>query len=536
MSSCVKTFNIDKVFESYSTETDILGRPAKQNPFVNEKEALELLGGIKNREDFEDALQNSDLDYLKDKGEEIFEEFSSYTRVPIREVVEGSIVDKVITNRQYLEEVLTEPTNGEIVKMLDFLLELSPLVTQNNAESVQKIIDETLDSTIDIGLDLSMERGKSLDEVKPILQAVADFIEFSDEASFNNLVSEYDRISPSLNSNTTLVKLPLDNDFMFYMETNQDEYSLYETNNIIKVDENVYMEVSQQPLEEIYQGLLSNLKALPTSILPQKEQPNIINIVEQKVKIEDLKNYVTEKAKSVERTPLTNVETLQKIIATKMFFELPITVQPEIPTIREKLNTYLNPTNNYDYLVTDFIADFNKEKIREGRKNSRKYKDYYSNFEINEKGIILKNSDPITVKLMESYISEDMKNYLSSTDQIQLEVYDDMITRELKREYYLEYPKALPIFEGNYNPINQNTISSKESMDFLRLPDNRVFEQTDSIEDTFFYSNVTDKEQPKLDIEKRDYENLQPTASVTNIKNLYTKAVEQEIDKELECK
>jgi hypothetical protein len=277
MSSCVKTFNIDKVFESYSTETDILGRPAKQNPFVNEKEALELLGGIKNREDFEDALQNSDLDYLKDKGEEIFEEFSSYTRVPIREVVDGNIVDKVITNRQYLEEVLTEPTNGEIVKMLDFLLELSPLVTQNNAESVQKIIDETLDSTIDIGLDLSMERGKSLDEVKPILQAVADFIEFSDEASFNNLVSEYDRISPSLNSNTTLVKLPLDNDFMFYMETNQDEYSLYETNNIIKVDENVYMEVSQQPLEEIYQGLLSNLKALPTSILPQKEQPNIIN-------------------------------------------------------------------------------------------------------------------------------------------------------------------------------------------------------------------------------------------------------------------
>jgi hypothetical protein len=267
-----------------------------------------------------------------------------------------------------------------------------------------------------------------------------------------------------------------------------------------------------------------------------KENYDIPNIVEQKVEIEDLKNYVTEKAKSVERTPLTNVETLQKIIATKMFFELPITVQPEIPTIREKLNTYLNPTNNYDYLVTDFIADFNKEKIREGRKNSRKYKDYYSNFEINEKGIILKNSDPITIKLMESYISEDMKNYLSSTDQIQLEVYDDMITRELKREYYLEYPKALPIFEGNYNPINQNTISSKESMDFLRLSDNRVFEQTDSIEDTFFYSNVTDKEQPKLDIEKRDYENLQPTASVTNIKNLYTKAVEQEIDKELECK
>ncbi|AGO47571.1 structural protein [Cellulophaga phage phi4:1] len=516
MASCARVFTVDKRFSSFSNKMDILGRPAKQNPFTNEKEALELLGGIKDKQEFIEALENSDLEYLKDEADSLFEDFSKYSVVPIK-VLEGtSLKDKPKTNREYIEQVLTEPEGTAVLGSIDFLLALNVNVLNTNEAEVQKVLDTTLDNVLEIGLDLSEHKGKSLSQMRPMLQSIADFMQFSDEQAFNNVVTEFDLLNPVVKAQTKLVKGPVVNDYTFFMETAKDEYSLFEEMGVIKVDNNVYMEVAKQDLEEMYSELHKTL-------------------TEEYLNILDLKEAVITKAKTIEREGAVNTETLQKIVLAKMFFNAPLVTSDNMPSTREKLNLYLNPVKNEGYLMTEFIADFNKESIKEKRKGSKKFDRFYKNFEINEKGIELINNDPVSLKLMESYMDDNIKNYLSITDQLETVLYDDIVTRDLKRRYNLEYPKSLPIFDKNYTKVNVDTISSKESLDFIRLADNSVFENTETIGDTNFYSRVESLEAPQLNLDPKDYEHLQNSESKTTFKNFYSKAVEEEIDKELKC-
>src|SRR5699024_10598641 len=43
---------------------NILGKSVMDNPYLNEKEALDVLAGIKDRREFQDALNDSNLEYL----------------------------------------------------------------------------------------------------------------------------------------------------------------------------------------------------------------------------------------------------------------------------------------------------------------------------------------------------------------------------------------------------------------------------------------------------------------------------------------
>ncbi len=262
------------------------------------------------------------------------------------------------------------------------------------------------------------------------------------------------------------------------------------------------------------------------------------------IDLQELKNQIARESNSIERDGIVEPETLEKITITKKFFGAPSSTPSIAPSIQSRAQLYENPIQNVEYLQTTFIADFNKESIKAKRDNPKKYKDYYSKFEISEKGITFTSSDPLTIKLTEPFHSENMENYLKMTDQIPTEEYEGIVTRDIKRTYYLENPKSLPIFAKDYTKIDDQTIMSKESTDFIRTPDNRTYEQTASVGAYTFYSQITPADnilalnttQPELNIDLEDYKYLEQGSPDTSITNLFTKSVEEEIDKELECK
>lgn len=261
------------------------------------------------------------------------------------------------------------------------------------------------------------------------------------------------------------------------------------------------------------------------------------------IDLQELKNQIARESNSIERDGIVEPETLEKITIVKKFFGAPLNTSSLAPSIKSRAQLYENPISNAEYLQTTFIADFNKESILAKRNNPKKYKDYYSKFEITKKGITFKSPDPLTIKLAEIYHSEDMLNYLKLTNQIESEQYEEPITRAIKRTYYLENPKTLPIFAGDYTMVNENTIMTKEATDFMRTANNKVWEQTASVGAYNFYSEVLpsaniyelNTTEPTLSIDLEDYQYLKQEPAPTDIKNLYTRAVEQEIDKELEC-
>lgn len=529
-----RNFYNDDRFASISSEQDILGKLKTENPYLNEKKALELLGGIKDRDSFEEVLYNSDMEFLKESYEatrgserDLFVKFAKYDRVPNKVIIDGNIVDRPNTNRGYLEEVLTEPTSDDLITTTNFLLDLSPTVADINKERVQKVVDETLDNMVDIGIDMSEHKGKSLEELRPLLQTVSDYITFQDQLSFDNLVVEYDKVNPPVDNSTEIVNLPVDIDtnYVIYLNTEASEYRLYEDHNIVRIDDNVYLYTGEQSLEEMYQELFK--------------------FEEKGTDFQEFKNRIAKEANKVERfdTEIYEPEVMEKITVTKKFFNLPIVHTANINNISSRATLYRDEIRNIDYLTTTFIADFNKQRIEEKRKDSDKYHNYLSKFEITKNGITFVSNDPITVEQVRPYLTDNMEKYLRITGQLQSEQYDGIISRDIKRTYYLENPKSLPIFDGNYNSINDSTIMSKKSSDFIRTPDNRIWEQTASIGQYSFYSQLSqpvnkfklNTTKPDLNINLEDYRYLeQPDASVQTT-NFYTKAVEEEIDKELDC-
>lgn len=264
----------DPRFLTVGTELDIIGKLKQDNPYVNEQEAVELLGGIKDREEFENALSASSLEYLKEvydntKGNanDLFLYFSSFDRAIIKEIVDGNLVEKTDSNKEYLEEVLTEPFTNRLQISIDKLLGLSEVTVEGSEEEIQVLVDEVLDNTVDIGLDLSELKGKSYQELKPLLEAIADFAQFQDQDSFNALVTEYDKQfskGEGLNKVVTVPQEVSGRKGITYVKTDLADHQMYEKYGLLKVADGIYLEVAEQSLEELYNNIYSNKDNIPT--------------------------------------------------------------------------------------------------------------------------------------------------------------------------------------------------------------------------------------------------------------------------------
>jgi len=203
-----------------------------------------------------------------------------------------------------------------------------------------------------------------------------------------------------------------------------------------------------------------------------------------------------------------------------------------------------NFTGNFEYLTTDFVSDFYIEMLKEREKDSEIYKNFYSNFDINENGIYLKNDDSITMSQIKEYADENLKQYSIISKQMPLLVEQEIQseTKQVRRDAILNNPQNLEKYQGQFHKLNDNTIITKNANDEFIKVEGNIFEAIDSDGNLTLYSRLNNivgeyynfnNEAPKSSVKIEDYSylNTQPDSFMSEKKYL-SKSAKEKINKE----
>ena len=219
------------------------------------------------------------------------------------------------------------------------------------------------------------------------------------------------------------------------------------------------------------------------------------------------------------------------------------------PTITREYSTFLQEIDNQGYLQTDFVADFNKEKLRAKASKSVAFEEFYNNFEISNVGIKLVNQDPITISKISKYLdkNKNLVNYLKLHKQgIDLNpiVNEDPIIDDLfMRNYYVNFPTAIPAFKGDYNKLSEGTMLAKTKAPFIRVSEGlyEIMSGVGSqgiygklkVQEGAFKSYDTTLSPPSLDIDISEISAIDANLNIeTELKNLYSEEEKAKINNE----
>ena len=178
-----------------------------------------------------------------------------------------------------------------------------------------------------------------------------------------------------------------------------------------------------------------------------------------------------------------------------------------------------NFTGDFDYLTNEYVSDFYIDYLREKKKNSKKFKNFYSNFTVNEKGIQLVNDDEITLSVVKQYADENLKQYSLISKQMPNLIEDESVVSN-KRDEYINYPQNAPKFEGQSYllPNDVGMIAKDTTEDFLRVGRD-VFELQDTDGNISLYSKL---EQNNSDYYKFGTEKTENKVNIAGYSHLKT--------------
>ena len=243
-----------------------------ENPFINETEAIQELGGIKTYEEFSEALDASDLDYLK-TDTSLFEEMSEFNNIAVKEETEEGLQDKINTDVQdTLEATLREPTNKALQTSLSNIEGYTPEVWNSSTEAIKTLLRDIEKQAIDINVDLTgladSYETKTQEEVLDVTRALDFMLNNPTPESMNHFVNTYqDFINVVDTIERQVVKVePKYRDLpLISLDTTSSEYKLFKDNGLLKIQENVYIKTdgNTKTLEEVGNLMSTNLDVLP---------------------------------------------------------------------------------------------------------------------------------------------------------------------------------------------------------------------------------------------------------------------------------
>lgn len=559
------TLEIDSSYITLDTETNSIGLRNKVNPYLNRQRAIELLGGIKDENIFANQVEAYGLNFARDK----FEEFSSMTKVNEVTLDENNLrqKDSFDTLRETMEETLTSPSNIALLENVEYLIDVPLDIWNVEFSNIRTLLEEVEGNAIDIGLDLEglgeMAYDKTPAEVKEMLRAIRNFTVAQNEVTFDFLIDqyiEYFELESMPNIKTVGVSQEVTNKTLVNLDTTQDSYTLFAEQGLLPLGNNLYQRVNNNAtLEEVtdivYRNLLVNPSLLPVRAfkggLSSKgtlEQSYITNEANEVYVKQDIENYTNIRSKEIEHSGEVDTDMLKKMVLFSDFFNTNLNNTANVPSYSQEASLIEEFPKNADYLTTEFIADFNKQSLKEKAKNSRKYNEYYSNFTVTPKGIELINKDPITIETMRPHLTEDLVNHF----RLKKEGFDfnpeDRLTTELSnipivmRNYYKNFPKALPKFEGRYQ-MDNGTLITNVTPDFLRTNEG-VFEYLETVGNKSLFGRLEVNEgnfkqydnalEPPELREVTKYNLKSGITAAKSINNLYTKKQDEQITNEID--
>jgi hypothetical protein len=554
----VKFFEGDKD----TSKVNSLGMYESKNPFTLEKEAVQELGGIKDRKEFEEKLQASEfeslkLEYNNDQffAEEFFRRMSSLSRIAEFKIENGKLVRRSTKETQEtFEEVLTV-SGDKISEQIAFMEGIPNDIWKNNPREVKVTLEGVRRMAVDMGLNLkNLEEyyhERSQEELINLLTAVKNLNLQPTQLRLEEMAKAYDsfyRNEKELSVKVTPVPASHKGMALSYLNTSLTEYEVFEKHGLLKVKGNLYQKIDKtESIEELYEQLTTSAIADPWtfyadySVEPKESNREVIK--------EEIKKFVESKAASI---TAENVDSDQLLMmaAYKHYFK--IEDNNSNISVSEEQMKYSNFNGDFQYLTTEFIADFNKASIRAEQSGNRAYEEFYSNFEIDGNGITLKNTDEITMETVRDYIDkgvlgevgENLVQYSIISKNSGLDLIKDAETKfetdEFLRDFYVNNPKMAPKV-STYTAVEPGVIAVKGAPKFINTSQG-LFEAVSELGNVGFYAklpknttgyNMMGVEKPELGIELSKYSHLQsiPKSSVRISKKI-TRAEEQRINKE----
>jgi hypothetical protein len=519
--------------EKDPSKTDSIGMYESTNPHITEKRAIRELGGIRDQKELESKLEDSDLVDLRDKyfsdkrfAEDFFNEMKKYERVREFKVEGTQLTRRFETeNKEMLEETFT-PKDGVINERIAFLETLSPDLWRNNGEEVTEILKDIRIKAVDLGLNLkhleNLYFERSQDELINLLSSIKNANLQPNELRFNQLVRAYNKFFESERKASVRVlevEKKLKGQPLVYVNTISKEVEMYNRHGLIEAGENLYMKVDNSMDNDTILHQLATVYMVQSDTLPFRIDPSIDTNNFEQVK-EGIEDLVEDMAKEYQGSFIPSFD-LKAMLMYKLTYGIDYKKGQEANEDREIIK-WSNFNGDFNFLITDFIADFNKEAIKEDQKNSKVYEEFYSNFEIDSRGIVLKNTDPITMETIKDYlnsdllpesIKENLKQYSIVSKESGLDVIEEaesvVKTTDFYRDFYVNNPKAAhKVVDVQF--VAPNTIATRGALPrFINVGEN-LYEATKGAGDVTLYSRL-----PSPDSRFNKYNNPQPVLDPT---------------------
>lgn len=529
----------DRFFVVKTDNINALGKQEILNPFVVEQEVAKIIAG----KDLDIYLDNIPYDTIKNNYRNVPEfkkhlDFISnnYRNLSEKKInTEGQLVDKTTNgNKEKFEKTLDLDSKSTLNPAIDYISNISNRVWNMSPDSIYKLLKDFNRKAISSGVDfLDLEDRalvKTRQEVLELLDEFQDLLNRPTDANLDSFSKKYSEFFNILEEPVTKTAATKD-DTNIYLESTESEQDLFNRYGLIKESANVYKQITPiQDTEEAYNILFSNKDRIPSDI----------------ESIEELKEYVNKKINEYNisdfNTPISQVENM---VIHKIYFGLPI--NNEVSVGKQSLIKKASFTGDYQYLTGKFTSDFYKQYLREKKRNTKDFKNFYSEFDVTEKGIVLKSNDSLTVSKVSLYLTEDLKQYnlISKNldipvDEIQIPA--DLEDRDYKREFYISNPDAAPKLKGSYQKISEETIAAKNSLQPFVKTNEGIYEIEHSAGDVTFYTKLPEGDKnfnewgqhlvkPDSDINVIEYSELETAPSkYVEISNYYNKAELKEIN------
>lgn len=491
-----------------------------KNPAVNQSEAINELGGIKNEEAFKEKLSDSNLDYLKTADQnKLFEDMSEFNDVPVKTVENGQLVDKLDTaERDALTETIDIKNAAELSRSTNNLNGFTETTWNNSYNEIKVLLDDVVKKALDSNIDLREAfEGKTQQEVLSVLGAL-DVLTNDNvtEADLNNFIDAYlavKGITEAPKSEKVKVEDKFKDKVLVALDTQDSEYKTFKEQGLVKIQDGVYIKTD---------GHLKTLEEVENLAVANKDIFNVADREElNKFVDERLANILTEDAEY-------NDEAVKKLIYFKTYFGA------ETKNTKTDLTTKLSKINpSVTVNASQVISETRNKQLREEHPALK-------NLIFNQKGITLKYTDQQSVDEMNEYLKENeaLKNYFLISKNTNFEVEAEVQEELISERDRLVNGEVKEQFKGDYRVINNDTIQAQTNEDFITIGTNNYervqkdfFAKLDkNTSDSFTLNN----EQPVLNINTEDYTSVKSEAK-TETSNQYNKEEGDSLEENNSC-
>jgi hypothetical protein len=511
-------------------EVNQFGKQEVLNPSTVERDLVESVAGLL-EDEIDEALPAafSNKYYTDADFRETVDSIArDYKKAPVKEIVEGELVDKTEDVKGMLTNTLTEDFNENIAEDIRFLREeIDEDIFNSNLTKVSKVLNKIKKNAYINGIDLRNFPTLALElpreQVLGFLDSMEDMLsEPYNQDAFDEFSDRYSEILGEKEPKTEVIKSNSQNDV--FVEEPLSEYEMFSRFGLVKKQDNVYRKVTDTPLETLYENFFEHKNLLPEGV----------------ESIESLKNYVQKNTAYLEVSDYeVDVDNLEKIFLYKKFFDFPMsTVKPKVST--EGFNKL---TNSEDYLTEDFVKEFNKWLLATGN----------TYFKVTSKGIELTEKDELSkaeaIGSVPVRFRQDLAEYNIISNNLNLDLpleeeqYRDINTQYEERQKVVNNPDRVKKIAGQYTYLKDGVLAVKnEGATFVRTPIG-VFEKIFEFANIKFYGKLdTDTtkgykkvvaEAPFSDISFNDYMYLEnKPEAFKDSKNYYSRKELDDINKD----